>query len=66
MVKNKDMQFFKENLKRKEDKKCLTFRSGDSNSRFSVIFPPMIWIFMEGEGDEIKSKQASKRDRTLG
>ena len=28
-------------------------------------FPPMIWIFMEGEGDEIKSKQASKRDRTL-
>ena len=25
----------------------------------------MIWIFMEGEGDEIKSKQASKRDRTL-
>ena len=28
-------------------------------------FPPMIWIFMEGEGDEIKSKQASKRDTTL-
>ena len=25
----------------------------------------MIWIFMESEGDEIKSKQASKRDRTL-
>ena len=25
----------------------------------------MILIFMEGEGDEIKSKQASKRDRTL-
>ena len=25
----------------------------------------MIWIFMVGEGDEIKSKQASKRDRTL-
>ena len=31
--------------------------------RFSVIFLPM--IFMESEGDEIKSKQASKRDRTL-
>ena len=26
----------------------------------------MIWIFMESEGDEIKSKQASKKDRTLG
>ena len=25
----------------------------------------MILIFMEGEGDEIKSKHASKRDRTL-
>ena len=44
MVKNKDMQFFMENLKmkRKKDKKILTFRSGDLNSRFSVIFPPMI------------------------
>ena len=35
----------------------------DLNARFSEIFMPM--IFMEGEGDEIKSKQASKRDRTL-
>ena len=25
----------------------------------------MIWIFMESEGGEIKSKQASKKDRTL-
>ena len=25
----------------------------------------MIWIFMEDEGDKIKSKQASKKDRTL-
>ena len=58
MAKNKDMQFFMENLKmnRKRTKIFLTFRSGDSNSRFSVIFPPMILIFMEGEGDEIKSK----------
>ena len=32
MVKNKDMQFFMENLKikRKKDKKFLTFRTGDS------------------------------------
>ena len=67
MVKNKDMQFFMENLKmkRKKDKIFLTFRSGDLNPRFSVIFPPMIWIFMWSEEPEIKSKQASKRDRTL-
>ena len=44
----------------KSVKKILTCRSGDSNSRFSVIFP-----FKEGEGDKFKSKQASKRDRTL-
>ena len=58
MVKNKDMQFFMDNfkMKRKKDKKILTFRSGDLNSRFPVIFPPMIWIFMESEEDEIKPK----------
>ena len=39
--------------------------SRDLNPRFSVIFPPMIWIFMESEKPEIKSKPASKRDRTL-
>ena len=39
--------------------------SGDSNPRFSVLFARMIWIFMEGESDEIKWKQASKRHRTL-
>ena len=67
MVKNKDMKFFMENLKmkRKKDKIFLTFWSGDLNPRFSVIFPPMIWIFMESEEGEIKSKQASKRDRIL-
>ena len=37
----------------------------DLNPRFSVIFPPMIWIFMKSEEPEIRSKQASKRDRTL-
>ena len=51
-------------MKRKRTK-SLTFRSGDLNPRFSVIFPPMIGIFMESEEPEIKSKQASKRDRTL-
>ena len=39
--------------------------SRDLNPRLSVNFPLLIWIFMEGEGDEIKSKQDSKRDRTL-
>jgi hypothetical protein len=29
-------------MKRKNDKKNLTFRSWDLNPRFSVIFPPMI------------------------
>jgi hypothetical protein len=44
MVMNKDMQFFSgefENEKKK-DKKILTFRSGDLNPGFSVIYPPMI------------------------
>jgi hypothetical protein len=67
MVKNIDMQFFMENLKmkRKKDNIFLTFRSRDLNPRFSVIFPLMIWIFMWSEEPEIKSKQASKRDRNL-
>ena len=32
-------------------------KNHDWRASFSVIFPPMIWIFMESEGDEIKSKQ---------
>ena len=65
MVKHKDMQFFIENLKmnRKRTKNILTFRSGDLNPRFSVIFPPMIWIFKWGARDQIK--KASKKDRNL-
>ena len=43
----------------------LTFWCGDLNPRFSVIFPPMIGIFMWSVEPKIKSKQASKRDRTL-
>ena len=42
-----------------KDKKILTFWRGDSNPRFSVIFLPTIWIFMEGEGDKIKSRRGS-------
>ena len=44
-------------MKRKRTLFLHTLRSGDS--------PLMILIFMEGVGDEIKSKQAYKRDRTL-
>ena len=55
MVKNKDMQFFRKNLKmkREKDKQFLTFPSGDLNPIFSVIFPPMIWIFMWSEEPDI-------------
>ena len=45
------------NLKRTRTLVLYTLRSGDS--------PLMILIFMEGVSDEIKSKQAYKRDRTL-
>ena len=67
MVKFKDTQFYVKNLKRKrkKNKKFLTFRSGDLNPRFSVIFPAQDLNFMESEEPEIKSKQATKRDRTL-
>ena len=42
MVKNNDMQFFMENLKM--NKVFLTFWSWDSNPRFSLNFPTMIWM----------------------
>ena len=63
MVKNKNVQLF-ENAKKK-GQKMLTFQSGDLNRRFSLIFLPMIWIFMWSEEPKFNSKQASKRDRTL-
>ena len=44
---------------KKKGQNFLTFRSGDLNPGFSVIFPHMIWIFMESEEDEIKSSQGS-------
>ena len=53
MVKIKDTQFCVKilKMKRKKGQNFLTFRSGDSNFRFSVIFPSMIWIFI---GEELK------------
>ena len=67
MVKNKDMQFWWRiwKWKEKKDKNFLTFQSGDSNPRFLVIFPPTIWIFMDVEGDKIKSRLGSKNFLTL-
>ena len=66
MAKNKNMQIFMENLKTNRNRtKKMTFWSRNWNLRFSVIFPPTIWIVIKDEGDEIKSKQAAKRDRTL-
>ena len=65
VVRTKDIHFCVKNLKMKKEQNFLTFRSGDLNPSFSVIFPPMIWIFMWSEEPEIKSKQAYKRDRTL-
>ena len=61
MVKIKDTQFCVKKMKIKIGQKIFDRpeSSGDLNPRFSVIILPMIWIFMEGEGDEIKSRQES-------
>ena len=44
MVENKNIQFFMENMKmkRKRDKKKLTFPNGDLNPGFLNKFPPKI------------------------
>ena len=57
MVINIDMQLFMDNLKMNRKKGQKSFWPSEAG------IPT--WIFMEGEGDEIKSKQASKRNRTL-
>ena len=56
MVKIKDTQFCVKNLKKKRKKDKNFFDLPKQG------FEPQ--IFMEGEGDEIKSKQASKGDFT--
>ena len=65
MVKIKDTQFCVKNLKmkRKKDKKILTVRSRDLNSRFSVISCPRFefsWKMREtrsNQGKEVKISQ---------
>ena len=58
MVKNKDLQFFMANLKmkRKEGQRDFDLQERGFEPQ---IFPPMISIFMESEGDKIKSWQGS-------
>ena len=53
-----------ENEKKKSEKNWPS-GAGIWTPDFWTIFPPLIWIFMEGEGDEIKYMQPSKRVKTL-
>ena len=53
-------------MKRKRTEKFWPSGAGIWTPDFQQFFPPTIWIFMESEEPEIKSKQASKRDSTLG
>ena len=66
MVKCKDMQFCMEIWKWKEKgQNCVwPFEAGIQTPDF-IIFPTMIWIFMEGKGEGIKSRQPSEIFSTL-
>ena len=66
-LKTKICSFYEEfeNEQKKKDENFLIFQSGDLDPRFSEIFRSMIWSFLWFEEPKIKSKQASKRDRTL-
>jgi hypothetical protein len=73
----KRKQIFVLKKKRLVKKKCiflfckdlvtLTFQIMCGKITENLVFESLLWkvIFIEGEGDEIKSKQASKRNRTL-
>ena len=67
MVKLKDMQFFMENLKmnRKRTNIFLTFPERGFEPQIFSNFPTHDLNFHGREGDKFKSKQASKRERTL-
>ena len=67
LVKRKDVQFFMKNLilNRKRTKKIFDFPERGFEPQIFINFPAHDLNFHEREGDEIKSKQASKRDRTL-
>ena len=61
MVKNKDMQFFMENSKmnRKRTKKFFDLPEQGFKPQIFSNFPNPDLNFIEGEGDKIKSRQAS-------
>ena len=65
MAKNKDMQLFMENLKMKRKKEQKSFDLPEQGFEPQIFsnFPTHDLNFHEES--EIKSKQASKRDRTL-
>ena len=66
MILDKDMQFRMENLKmKKKDKNLWSSGEGIIRTPDFLIFPPMIWIYMEAKGAGIKSKQSSKVFSTL-
>ena len=56
------MEDFK--MKRKKGGKIGPSGAGIWTSDFWTIFPPLIWIFTEGEGEEIKCRRPFKRYRT--
>ena len=66
MVKHKDMQFFMENMKMNR-KRTIFFDLPELGFESQIFsnFPAHDLNFHRKEGDEIKSKQASKRDLTL-
>ena len=60
------MQFFKENLKiNRKGEKIHTSRVVIRTTAFQQFSHSRCKFFMECEGDKIRLKQASKRDRTL-
>ena len=52
-------------MKGKKDKKFFDLPEWGFETQIFSNFPVHDLNFMEGEGDEIKSKQASKRERAL-
>ena len=61
------MQFFIENLivERKKRQKVFGLPEWGFEPEIFSNFPPMIWIFMRSEGDEIKSRQGSLKFSNL-
>ena len=63
--KSKISSFVRRTWKLKKEQNKLDLPEREFEPQMLVNFPSMIWIFMESEGDQIKTKQASKKDWTL-